>query len=358
MTRAVAYALALGVSVLAGWAVPALAMRALAPSLEASRLTAVNYRGRTVFLGLGLVWVIWSVALLVTSTGLAALGEVLGGRYGSVEMLLFDGPLTLSLYSVPIILTLAATSFGMVDDVFGTSADKGFRGHLRALFRGRLSTGGLKLLGIGLVAAVYGWSATVTGVNAELLDTAEKRAVGWVLATLVIALSANLLNLMDLRPGRALKTYGILVVPAAAVFALDASGRFAAATPESLWTAGDTAVTLAALLVVLLGPAAAVWRFDLGERGMLGDAGANAMGAIVGYLLAGSLPLAWLSGVAVALFALNIMSERVSFSALIERVAPLRALDRLGRLPAEAAEEPRAGAGSGGAGRDAVGPDR
>lgn len=332
MTRAVAYLIALGIALLAGWLVPAVAMRALAPSLAASRLSTVNYRGRTVFPGLGLVWVIWSVALLAASTGLAALGEALGGRYGSVEMLLFDGPLTMSLYSVPIILTLAATSFGMVDDVFGTSADKGFRGHLRALASGRLSTGGLKLLGIGLVAAVYGWSATVTGVNAELLDSAGKRVVGWVLATLVIALSANLLNLMDLRPGRALKSYGILVVPAATVFGLDATGRFAAATPESLWTAGDTAVTLVALLVVLLGPVAAVWRFDLTERGMLGDAGANAMGAIVGYLLAGSLPLAWLSGAALALFALNVLSERVSFSAVIERVGLLRALDDLGRL--------------------------
>jgi len=90
------------------------------------------------------------------------------------------------------------------------------------------------------------------------------------------------------------------------------------------------------MLLVLLGPVIAVCRYDLGERGMLGDAGSNAMGAIIGYLLAASLPTAWLAVVAVALLALNLLSERISFSTVIERFAPLRAIDGLGRLPADA----------------------
>ena len=70
MTPAVAYAIAIAMAVVAGWLVPALAIRALAPSLEASRLVTENYRGRMVALGLGLVWAAWSVSLLVASSAL------------------------------------------------------------------------------------------------------------------------------------------------------------------------------------------------------------------------------------------------------------------------------------------------
>ena len=124
--------IAVAAAVVAGWLVPALAMRALAPSLESSPLVITNFRGRKVFLGLGLVWAVWAVALLVASAVFDVallLGEA---SYGSIESMLLDGPLTMPLYAVPIILTVAAMLFGLADDVFGTSADKGFRGHLRA----------------------------------------------------------------------------------------------------------------------------------------------------------------------------------------------------------------------------------
>lgn len=342
MTRAVAYALALALALMAGWAVPALAMRSLGPSLQSSPLVRENYRSRRVYLGLGLVWAVWSVSLLAASTAMDALAEAVEAPFGSIEMVLFDGPLTLALYAVPIILVLASVVFGMADDVFGTSADKGFKGHLRALASGRLSTGGLKLLGIGVIAAVYGWSAA-SGRPGAGEGPEWTEFVAWVVATLVIALSANLLNLLDLRPGRALKSYAVLVVPAAVVFGLDAIDRYRAFTLETAvgWTAADTAVTLAALVIVLLGPVLAVWRADLGELGMLGDAGSNAMGAVVGYLLAGALPLAWLTGVAALLLGLNLLSERVSFSTIIERVPLLRFFDGLGRLPAEGDAEDR-----------------
>lgn len=334
MTPAVAYAIAIATAVAAGWLVPALAIRALVPSLEASRLVTENYRGRMVALGLGLVWAAWSVSLLVASTALDAVASLADVGLGSVEMMLFDGPLTMSLYAVPIILTVSAVLFGMADDVFGTSADKGFRGHLRALAAGRLSTGGLKLLGIGLIAAVYGWRAAVQGAEKAGVTSTAVLLGWWVAATLVIALSANLLNLTDLRPGRALKIYSVLAIAAGVVFSLDVAGRYESYATDLgvAWAGADTAVTVVCMLIVLLGPVLAVWRYDLGERGMLGDAGSNAMGAVVGYLLAGSLDLPTLAAVAVVLLGLNALSERVSFSAVIEAVPPLRYLDRLGRL--------------------------
>lgn len=330
----IAYAIALATALVAGWLIPALAIRALAPSLEASSLVSSNYRGRRVFLGLGLVWAVWAVSLLVASALFDVALLVSDAAYGSVESMLLDGPLTMPLYAVPIILTVAAMLFGLADDVFGTSADKGFRGHLRALMHGRLSTGGLKLLGIGAVAAVYGWRTAAQGAEAAGVSGTWVLAGWWVVATLVIALSANLVNLTDLRPGRALKVYSVLALAAGAAFVFDVVGQY---EPYALemgvsWGIADTAVTLACMAIVLLGPVAAVWRMDLGERGMLGDAGANAMGAVVGYLLAGALDLPWLSAVAVVLLAMNVLSERLSFSRVIDTVPPLRYLDGLGRL--------------------------
>lgn len=334
MTPLLAYAIAVTAAVVAAWVVPALAIRALAPSLEASSLVTNNYRGRTVFIGLGLVWAVWSVSLLVMSTAFDAVLASGEFEYGSVEMLLLDGPLTMPLYVVPMILTLSAVLFGLADDVFGSHADKGFRGHIRALASGRLSTGGLKLLGIGAVSAVYGWHAASRSAETAGVTDAGILIGWWIAATLVIALSANFLNLMDLRPGRALKTYSVLAVAAGALFALDGVEQFRAFAAEagSAWSSTATAVTLACMFIVLLGPVLAVWRLDLGERGMLGDAGSNAMGAIVGYLLAGSLSLPWLAAAAVVLLALNALSERVSFNALIESTPPLRFLDGLGRM--------------------------
>ncbi len=84
-------------------------------------------------------------------------------------------------------------------------------------------------------------------------------------------------------------------------------------------------------MLFLLGPVAAVWRYDVGERGMLGDAGANPMGAVAGMLIVAGLP-AW--GVVVyfaVMLALNLASERYSFSRLIESNAVLGRLDMLGR---------------------------
>lgn len=332
MTRELAYLIAVAAAGLAGVLVPWLGMRALARPLAAAPLSSTNFRGRTVFLGLGLVWAIWAVALLVASTAFDAASALWAAEYGSTEMLLFDGPLTMPLYAVPIIMTLACVVFGMADDVFGTPGDKGFKGHLRALADGRLTTGGLKLLGIGLVSAVYGWSATTGRADAGTASAGPLLG-WWAAATLVIALSANFMNLLDLRPGRALKAYSVLAAGSAVLFVLSAAERYAGVAAESGvgWTTADTVVTITCLGLVLLGPVFAVWRFDLGELGMLGDAGANAMGAIVGYLLAGSLSLPWLAAAAVVLAALNILSERLSFSSLIERVAPLRYLDGLGR---------------------------
>ena len=53
------------------WVIPAVAMRMLVPSLEASAPRVENYRGRQVFLGLGIVWIFWigGLVLLLIALG-------------------------------------------------------------------------------------------------------------------------------------------------------------------------------------------------------------------------------------------------------------------------------------------------
>lgn len=200
--------------------------------------------------------------------------------------------------------TAGAGAFGLVDDLAEdtTTRTKGLRGHLGALAQGRVTTGGLKVLGIGttsLAAAVVG-TRRRGGSAGYIVDVAINGAL--------IAGTANLLNLLDLRPGRALKASAALSVPLATTTAGGATGA-------------------------VLGAAAVAARGDLDERDMLGDGGANALGALVGAQLAlgtsRSVRLLALAGVV----GLTLASEKVSFSAVIERTPWLRRLDRLGRRP-------------------------
>jgi UDP-GlcNAc:undecaprenyl-phosphate GlcNAc-1-phosphate transferase len=312
VTESAAAALGLVLTALACWVLPALGMRMLAPSLASSDRLTTNYRGRSVFLGLGIVWVFWSLGILMLFQGLALLSPA------AVQTI----PYSLALGALPV---LGCFVFGLIDDVFGTSAEKGLGGHLRALARGRLTTGGLKLIGIGLFSlyaaigarGVYDFSSSRSPLES---------AFGVILATVVIAGSANLLNLLDLRPGRALKSYLAL--------ALLAWLLWATISPLSTnpW-ATNGAMSTISLVVAIVGPALAVWRFDLGEKGMLGDAGANPAGALVGFLFATALPIWGLAIAAAVVVAANLASERVSFSAVIEGNGLLSRLDSLGRQP-------------------------
>jgi UDP-GlcNAc:undecaprenyl-phosphate GlcNAc-1-phosphate transferase len=186
-----------------------------------------------------------------------------------------------------------AAAFGAYDDLAGSGARRGFRGHLGALRHGEVTTGAVKLGGIG-----------ATGLASAVLAGGGPADV--IINAGLIAGGANLLNLFDLRPGRAIKV--------------------AAASGTLLGAAGQDGVT------VPLGAALALLPEDLGERAMLGDAGANALGAMLGASAAGlSRParIALLAGIA----GLTAASEKVSFTKVIERTPALRWLDMLGRRP-------------------------
>ncbi len=240
-----------------------------------------NHRGEPVTLLEGPAVAAGAIAGLLTQAGLGSSSRPRVGWKRPVAM---------------VVSGLGAAAFGAYDDLAGSGDRRGFRGHLGALRHGEVTTGAVKLGGIGaaglLGAVVAGGPPADVVINAGL-----------------IAGSANLLNLFDLRPGRAIKV---------AV----ASGALIAAAPTAR---ESTLPPLVAALVLL--------PEDLGERAMLGDAGANGLGAMLGAsAIAGPRParIALLAGIA----GLTAVSEKVSFTKVIAHTPALHWLDMLGRRPA------------------------
>ena len=165
----------------------------------------------------------------------------------------------------------AVAALGLADDLW-SGPERGFRAHVRS---GR-TTGVLKLVGIPAVGLL-----------------ATRRVSG----ALLVGLAANALNQLDTRPGRALKAY------------------LAAALPL------EAPVGIAVLLLP----------YDLREMAMLGDAGSNALGALLGL---NSVKRFTGRGQWVAIGALvgfTLLGERKSIGAWIERTPGLSWIDRLGR---------------------------
>ena len=194
-------------------------------------------------------------------------------------------------------VALGATGSGLVgafDDLYGASQVKGFRGHLRALRAGTVTSGLIKIIGVGASAAgaamIIRHPAGAAGLADLVIDSA------------LIAGTANLVNLLDLRPGRAAKVIMVLGLPLVGHGAGAAVGAAAGSLPS-----------------------------DLAARSMLGDCGANALGAAVATVAADVLrrPARLLALLGIA--GLNLASERVSFTAVIEKTPWLRRLDQLGR---------------------------
>lgn len=197
-------------------------------------------------------------------------------------------------------VALAATGSGAVgayDDLRGTSQAKGFRGHLAALRSGTLTSGAVKIAGVGLSAAAASLLLSRTSGAAGAVRLADR-----IMDTALIAGTANFTNLCDLRPGRAAKVTLVLAA--------------------GLLRGGAAPV---------LGAAAGCLPSDLGEKSMLGDCGANALGAAVGTVAAAGLPRPVKLAALLAVIGLNLASERVSFTAVIDRTPVLRWLDQLGR---------------------------
>jgi UDP-N-acetylmuramyl pentapeptide phosphotransferase/UDP-N-acetylglucosamine-1-phosphate transferase len=272
------------VALLAGLAAGPAGWVLLRPVLAQPLFLRENYRGHPLPIGAGLGLVVAVVAVQAAYTTLTVLGVDRAADGGFSRGLALGAALGFGL-------------LGLVDDLAGSGARRGFAGHVGALVRGELTTGMLKLAGGGLVALAL--AGPIAG----------QRPGAFVVRALVIALAANTANLFDRAPGRVLKVWLLAFAVLATVTRL----------PDEL--AGPAVVAGAS--VALLMP-------DLRERCMLGDTGANVLGAAfgVGVALTGTTTANLV--VLAVLVVLNAASEWVSFSRVIDTVPPLRWLDRLG----------------------------
>jgi len=200
------------------------------------------------------------------------------------------------------VYVLGVALLGLLDDALGRGAaadtDRGWRGHARALLERRFSTGAIKAIG-ALALAAY---ATQGRGQQDLRYLAD-------LALLLLA--TNLFNLLDLRPGRVEKAFGLVL----------------AGLCLGAWTAAPLDI-----LGVFIGPVAIGAWFTLRERAMLGDTGSNLVGALAGVSLLVVLGDDARLVALAALVVLTIYGEFRSISAAIDRVPPLRWLDSIGRV--------------------------
>ncbi|MEU4534912.1 hypothetical protein AB0G15_08600 [Streptosporangium sp. NPDC023825] len=271
------------------------------PVGDAETWTRTNHRGEPITLLEGPAFV----------AGAGAAAAVIPGLPGGVRV-------------AALLAVAGGGGLGAYDDLYGATSSKGFKGHLSALAKGEVTSGAVKILGIGAtgLAAAAVISRDRFDVPRASFDV-PRAFFDVVVNGGLIAGSANLANLFDLRPGRAVKVGLLAGAP------LLAAG---------LLKNDPVPATLAALP---MGAAAALLPEDLGERAMLGDAGANALGALLGLAAAVTLGRPGRLAVLGTVVALTAASERISFTKVIAGNSLLHRVDMLGRRPVEQAPTPR-----------------
>jgi UDP-GlcNAc:undecaprenyl-phosphate/decaprenyl-phosphate GlcNAc-1-phosphate transferase len=243
-----------------------------------------NFRGRMLPCPLGLLIV---VAALIALIALAPLQQSEATHTLHPEMLLVLG------------YVLGVAFLGLLDDTLGQTlagAPRGLRAHGRAALHGRLSTGALKAAG-------------TTGLALYTLSTRSLPPGRWLLASAVLVLATHVFNLLDLRPGRAIKALILL-----------GAGMTIAAGTRTLYSLG-----------LFVGPSLIAGVYDLRERALLGDTGSSLLGALAGLWLVLALSTLGQAIALAALLAISLYGEFRSLSTAIERLPLLRHLDSLGR---------------------------
>jgi hypothetical protein len=245
--------------------------------VRAGRLAVENYRGVLVPRTLG-IWLAFAAAVSAVAIGLTGwpvpVSRAGWGALGS---------------------TLIVFTAGLVDDLT-PAGPRGIRNHLQALGSGRVSTGMVKV--VVIVAA------------AVLAVALQPGGSGWVrlAGVVLVAACANVWNGLDVRPGRAIK-FGLVAF---------------------LFLNGVDRAVLPTMPGVVFSSVAASW-FDLNERAMLGDSGANLLGFTIGLGLYVVMPGWGVILAAAVAVSINAVAETVTLSRVIDAVPPLRWFDALGR---------------------------
>ena len=271
---------------LTGWLLAMLLRNPILCMISSGGLLRSNYRGEQIPVAAGIM--------------LSLISALVGGAVSGLGLASYRLGMAFSL------LIMGFGLLGLVDDVMGSREKSGLKGHLLALVEERiLTTGALK--------AIYG----------GLLALAVSSMFGggfWVicLRTVVVALTTNLVNLLDLRPGRAIKGFLTLVTLA---------GLGAGLVGAGLWQGWY-------LVSGLVGAVMAYAPYDFRARSMMGDAGSNVLGAGAGFaicLTGMSLGVSWLAAWLIFLVSIHAYAEHYSITKTIEASRILRAIDGMGR---------------------------
>ena len=250
-----------------------------------------NYKNEMIPVGMGIVFLPMIIinSIILGFVTLNTIWFVSSSNYNLNIVWL----LCLALY----IFSMMAMFFaGALDDLIGNRNVSGLKGHFKSLFKGELTTGGFKALFGGFVGLVVS-----VCISSSIVDI--------IVNTLIIALSTNLMNLFDLRPGRAIKVYLVIIIPI------------------YITLTGYTKVFPLLILPNVL----AYFNIDLKARGMMGDTGSNVLGISIGVLMALGygikVRLAWL----VFLILMHLITEKFSLTKIIEKNRVLKFIDNLGR---------------------------
>lgn len=186
---------------------------------------------------------------------------------------------------------------GLLDDLIGDENIKGFKGHIKSFFKGKLTTGGIKA-GIGFFVALF------------LSLVISKSLTEIIVNTLIIALFTNLTNLFDLRPGRSIKVF-LLISVILLLTSFISEYNF--------------------ILYSFYGILIIYFPLDLKAKSMMGDIGSNTLGLTLGVFCAFTHTLSLKLIYLLLLIVTHILAEKISFSTIIENNKVLTYLDKMGR---------------------------
>jgi UDP-GlcNAc:undecaprenyl-phosphate GlcNAc-1-phosphate transferase len=263
--------------------------------LQKGEATRLNYRGAAIPVGAGFLF-LW-IGCLTELLLLLPFSPDMTPRFSPTTGLLPQ--------AIPLFITTALGYglLGLFDDLVGSRRETGLKGHGAALRRGELTTGTIK----ALAGVAFGLMLAVRRLGVE----------GWMgrywivvvfVDGLLIAASANTLNLLDLRPGRSGKVFfgGALLI-------------MLSGNPTSL------------ALLPWMGSTLGYLPFDLKGEAMMGDVGSNALGALLGLASCYVVSLGYRSVLLLSLILVHLLAERISFSKVIEHHPLLRVIDGWGR---------------------------
>lgn len=271
--------LILAVSALFTW----LAVKIMSFACERWNLVRPNFQGRPIPVAFGFILTLVVVPVYLLGAARASMSGV-PGVFTQAGMAF---PITVLVFGV----------MGLIDDIYGTREAGGFTGHIRLLLKGNISTGFMKAVIGGIIA--LGTGSVIAQYN----------IAGSMVNALLIALSANFINLMDLRPGRAVSCFWVWMTALILFAGLSGFAWFS--------------------IIILFVPALWLSIQDRSARLMLGDAGSNVLGAALGMITAGSVDMAGKVIILVLLVCIHLYSEKYSISKSIDKNRILRRVDRM-----------------------------